>query len=662
MPFASAAIAALALFTGAAAPPPDLLDAETAGEGLLVLGSGGAVYRLQPGGGFVVETVLPSHATDLAACKAGALAVGPAGLAARKGPESKWSSFNVSGSPSFWGVDVMPDCTGALAVGEKGAIFELGAGEATGVASASTADLYAVAVTADFDLAAGAAGTLLLRPHGRGAFSRLEAPPDATFLAAKHFGRRTLLAGLGALYELDGDSLHELVRVPSEVFVRIATRGDREAVVVGQTTALVTDDGGRRWRTVPLAGMFSAGAVSPGLFLAMGPEGRTSWLSTKEADGNPVPVSRRLLAPSREPVKATKPEPVTDAGMPVVAAKRDVLPELEPVKPAAGCYAAPKLDASATGFIDIKAVGGKLLVASADGTIRRADLKGLPVVMKVAGANLLGLAVSADQKRVAAVGKGALLVSSDSGESFRPVQVPADFYAYAIAYSGDELVIADVYGNVRRLLPGQFALASEPALKPRAVTFWSIHFPSAGRGFLVGQCGTLLETRDGGKTWGAIEAPEEKLEGVLFANGGLYVSGYGGVYLRGRGETTFRHVLKNPSGCVRMASRGEAVAAACNDGETHQGLRYAKDGQNFVPVPAKPGAIWLIAVAFGREGGLTAVGASELVIQGTPEGAAMAFNSEATKHFDWVMAALLKERKVAKGEVKQLPPKPAARR
>ena len=101
---------------------------------------------------------------------------------------------------------------------------------------------------------------------------------------------------------------------------------------------------------------------------------------------------------------------------------------------------------------------------------------------------------------------------------------------------------------------------------------------------MVGECGTFLETLDGGANWTVLPAPlEGTLQGGLVQGDTLYLGGSGGIWRSEDRGRTFQQVLSQLV-CVRLARQGRAVAAACGGGMDTV-LRYAADGRDFQPVP-----------------------------------------------------------------------------
>ena len=116
-----------------------------------------------------------------------------------------------------------------------------------------------------------------------------------------------------------------------------------------------------------------------------------------------------------------------------------------------------------------------------------------------AGRKLVSIAVSEDGKQLAAVGAGVVARSSDGGRTFRVEPTPDRVMVYAVAFSGNELLLFDVKGRgFRSARPGA---PFQPRELPRAVRYWTASF-SGPRGYGVGVEGVLLATQDGARAGG----------------------------------------------------------------------------------------------------------------------------------------------------------------
>jgi photosystem II stability/assembly factor-like uncharacterized protein len=149
--------------------------------------------------------------------------------------------------------------------------------------------------------------------------------------------------------------------------------------------------------------------------------------------------------------------------------------------------------------------------------------------------NAVLLAIDRAGERVVSVGeKGTLLVSSDSGDSWKQVGVPVSVSltnvrftspnsVWAVGHGGVALHSGDAGESWTKKLDGDLAakvcLASVKSLPSNEVTerlrfeaerlvtdgpdkpFLDVHFFDEKRGFLVGAYGLFLGTRDGGNTW-----------------------------------------------------------------------------------------------------------------------------------------------------------------
>lgn len=303
------------------------------------------------------------------------------------------------------------------------------------------------------------------------------------------------------------------------------------------------------------------------------------------------------------------------------------------------------------GFSDVVHASAGMFVASGDGTVRRLDGETLPVAVET-GAMMTGLAVSEDGRQVAAVGVGVVARSSDGGKTFRVEPTPDGVTVYAAAFSGGDLLLFDVTGRGFRAKEAQ---GFKPLLLPRSGHFWTASF-SGQRGYVVGERGAFLATRDGGKTWTELKSPEPEPQGVLAMGGSVWVSGKGGVFRSTDAGRTFRKVYSTPeghqtSGCARMGGRGTAVVVGCTPFE--HTLAYAADGVNFQEVPVRDAAN-LLSASISPEGELWAVGAWELLVRATPRKGRLLSHSEQTHK--WLE---LMEKKRAAAQPRPPPPLPA---
>ncbi len=611
---------------------PDFLEVQPLGGGYQVLAGGGLVYRWSGRGELTLEAQLGSPATALYACDGRhGIAVGPAGRVHVSSSGLAWRPLALEGGGGLWAV-AGAGCERVLIAGNGGLWQGSLTGEAPGffpVALPTRLPLYGLAVEREQAVAVGAGGTVLLRRFARQPFAQVKSGTEAPLLAVALLGgERYLVAGAGGLWLGYADTLRQVYVDEAEVFTRVVFADARAGVALGQDKALVTSDGGETWRALPHGSLLGAVSLGGGRFLAVGREGAWVMLDTAEPPGGPSPklkVTRRQ-APPEEPKKKPRSEP--DAGTP---AKKEAPPpgvRREPAPPAdPKCVLTMDRKDMRGAFLDVKRAGREVLVVGSDGTVRRVEGSALPVVHE-AGEPLLGLAVSPDGRQVAAVGYGVVARSQDGGWTFRTERTPTDALHYAAAFAGEEaLLLFDANGRGWRSVKGG---PFEEVPMPRAVTYFGAAFADARRGYVVGECGTLLETVDGGSSWKVLPAPfAEGIQGLLVSGDTVYVSGTGVWRSEDRGRT-FQSVLPKQF-CVRLAMQGRAVAAACGGGMGSV-LRYAANGRDFQPVPV-PYSHALLSVELLAGEQLLAVGVREQFIRAKPSGGTIAYRSEAIRQW-----------------------------
>ena len=606
---------------------PDFLDVQPVGSGYQVLAGGGLVYRWSGRGELVLETQLGTPATALYTCdNRQGVAVGPQGRVHVSASGLAWRSVSLEGAKDLWAV-AGAGCERVLIAGEGGLWQGSLTGEAPSFSRLSLptqVPLYGVAAERERAVAVGAGGTVLLRRFANRPFAQVVSGTEAPLLAVTLLGgERYVVAGAGGLWLGYADTLRQVYADEAEVFTRVLFADARVGVALGQEKVLVTRDGGETWRPQPRANLLSTVHLGGDRFLAVGRDGAWVVLDTAEPASGPsakLKVPRRLV-PEEKP---KKPEASPAAEKPVAPLQplpRRVLREPAPATDPKCLLKLEKKDMREA-FLDVKRVGRETLVVGADGTVRRVEGQALPVVHE-AGAPLLGLAVSPSGSEVAAVGYGVLARSSDGGWTFRDERSPSDYILYAAAFAGDELLfLFDANGRGWRGVKGG---PFEELSLPRAVTYYGAAFADARRGYVVGECGTLLETLDGGASWKVLPAPfQEGIQGVLVSGDTLYISGDGVWRSDDRGRT-FQQVLPQLM-CVRLAKRGKAVAAACSGGMGSV-LRYAADGRDFQPVPV-PYSHALLSVELLPEEELLAVGVREQFIRARPSGGTLAYGSK----------------------------------
>ena len=177
------------------------------------------------------------------------------------------------------------------------------------------------------------------------------------------------------------------------------------------------------------------------------------------------------------------------------------------------------------------------------------------------------LAVARAGKRLVAVGeRGTVLLSDDSGVSWRQAQVPVQATLTAVCFADAQtgwaaghlgvvlrsddagatwhkqldgiqaaalvLQAAQATGDAKAIANAQ-RLVEEGADKP----FFDLEFSDAQHGYVVGAYGLMLSTADGGKTWAAVtpRLPNPKslhLYGVRASGSTLLIAGEQGLLLR----------------------------------------------------------------------------------------------------------------------------------
>ena len=639
---------------------PDFLDVQPVGGDYQVLAGGGLVYRWSGRGQLVLEAQLGAPATALYTCdNRRSIAVGPRGQVHVSASGLAWRPVTLEGAKDLWAV-AGAGCDRVLIGGEGGLWQGSLASEEPSfqrVPLPTQLPLYGVATERERAVAVGAGGTVLLRRFSARPFTKVTSGTEAPLLSVTLLGgERYVVGGAGGLWLGYADTLRQVYVDESEVFTRVVFADARAGVALGQNKVLVTTDGGESWRVQPRANLLSAVHLGAGRFLAVGSGGAWVVLDTAEPERGPsaqVKVPRRLV-PEEKPRK--KPEPPPEKPSVVQAAPLPPIGLREPPPPAdPKCLL--QLDKQhvrgAQAFLDVKRVGREVLVVGSDGTVRRAEGNALPVVHQSSGP-LLGLAVSPDGREVAAVGYGVVERSSDGGWTFRSERAPSDSMFYAAAFVGDALLVFDGDGRGWRSVGGG---PFEELSMPRTVAYVGAAFADARRGYVVGFCGTLLETLDGGVKWTVLRSPlkeGENLEGVLAWGDTLYVSGSGGVWRSEDRGRTFQQVLSTLS-CVRLARSGTAVAAACGGGQGDV-LRHASNGRDFQPVPV-PYSHALMSVALLPEEELVAVGVREQFIRARPSGGSIAYGSKAIQ--EW-KAFLDKVQRVKAQPARPHPPRTVA--
>ncbi|MEO6293340.1 MAG: YCF48-related protein, partial [Burkholderiaceae bacterium] len=177
------------------------------------------------------------------------------------------------------------------------------------------------------------------------------------------------------------------------------------------------------------------------------------------------------------------------------------------------------------------------------------------------------LAVARAGKRLVAVGeRGTVLLSDDSGQSWKQAQVPVQATLTTVCFANAQtgwaaghlgvvlrsddagaswhkqldgiqaaalvMQAAQVTGDVKAIANAE-RLAKEGADKP----FFDLEFRDTQHGFVVGAYGLMLSTADGGKSWAAVSPrlPNSKnlhLYGVRVSGSTLLIVGEQGLVMR----------------------------------------------------------------------------------------------------------------------------------
>ncbi|ADO68993.1 WD40/YVTN/BNR-like repeat-containing protein [Stigmatella aurantiaca] len=615
----------------ATAPSPDFLEVRQVGSDHQVLATGGLLYRWTGRGALSLEAELGAPMAALHTCEGRrSVAVGPRGRMRMSLPGGLgWRPVPLEGAKDLWAVD-SASCAQVLAVGEEGALWEGSLEEAEPrfrrLPSPTRLPLYGVAVAQARAVVVGAGGTVLARRGAAAPFEVVASGTEAPLLAVTWVdGERFVVAGAGGLWLGEGASLRQVLADEQDVFTRVVFSDRTTGVALGQDRLFTTTDGGQTWRPMAIAGALSVVPLSGPRFLVVGREGLWRYIEVTppEPSGAPVHAPARTApvetAKPAAPPKPAAPTPSEVKDVPAPAVRKDMPPPVEE-----RCRLKLEKQHMREGFVDLKTAVGGTFVASGDGTVRRVEGNELKIAHRT-GEPMLGVAVSQEGVLVTVTGWGALASSENGGRSFRTVRAPSDTAFFAGAYAGDALLVFDARGQGWRSGEGG---TFQPVSLPRQVTYYGLSFVDALRGYASGECGTLLETADGGRSWKVLGTPMKKdISGVLAFGDTVYLSGSEGVFRSGDRGRTFKQVLDEKQGCIRLARRGPEVAVAC-----HRGLHYAPEGETFslVPVPHQSA---LLAAAFLPSGELGAVGARELFIRAQPTGGAIVNRSPAVERW-----------------------------
>ncbi len=341
-------------------------------------------------------------------------------------------------------------------------------------------------------------------------------------------------------------------------------------------------------------------------------DGAKALRAVKEAFVDPAP-------PAPEAREAPPPAPPS---APAPPARPDLVPVSGSVAARGPCFPAFERRNMNGGFLDVAHAGGRLLVADAAGALLDASEPGLPAVLET-GNPLYDVAVAPDG-RVAAVGWGVVALAPGPAGPFEVTALPGGVPAMAAAWAGAELLVFDLGGRAHRTADGD---AWKELELPARAAFAAAHFDGA-RGAVVGLCGLLLVTDDGGASYRQLSGPWDRAElyGVHRRGDDLWVAGQGGVW-RGTSRGGFRRAIE-ARGCHRLAALGASVAVTCED--FGAGL-FLDEGRGFVPVPT-PDALHLRAVALAPRGELVAVGLYDQLMRGDRRGVVHAGSTPAFAH------------------------------
>ncbi len=448
----------------------------------------------------------------------------------------------------------------------------------------------------------------------------------------------------GPLYGVDvRNGRATAVGVKGAVLHRVAGRRDED---------MATWNGGRTWTRFDKGGWLAAAPVTKALFFLYGRDGAIERFDARPPAQSSVPAPRVIRAPSEEPaaknavkVQAVSPEP---------SRKRNLVPAKVATSPAPDACRKPigMEGLRGSGFVDIRRVGDAFILAGVDGTVRRYRAGKMETVATT-GVPMLGVAVDRGGKQITVVGFGKLAHSLDGGRSWRVEDPPERATIFAAAYAGRTLFVFDDQGRGhRRTDSGKWSALT----LPRRANFFSASFTDERRGFVVGACGTLLATRDGGRTWAALPTPDDMLQGVLAVGERLYVSSLKGVFESDDGGDTWSRALEAKS-CIRFAQHEENVAIAC--GDLGQPLWVSVKGEAFEKVQLDRVVHLLLATAFDADGTLVAVGPSEVLVRAEGMKGSVAYDSEESRkglaQASWLWNELRRQERERPAQVVQAP-------
>jgi photosystem II stability/assembly factor-like uncharacterized protein len=151
-------------------------------------------------------------------------------------------------------------------------------------------------------------------------------------------------------------------------------------------------------------------------------------------------------------------------------------------------------------------IGERAWLSGVDGSLWRVPAEGAATRLWAGSEALRDVAVSSDGAVVVAVGDlGTVVRSDDAGLSFRALPVPTvrDLDAVQVAREGGLTVAVGQAGVVLRIDFDAGITATE--LLDPSLVLHAVHVDAEGLGHAVGDAGTMLQTRDAGESWTAVE-------------------------------------------------------------------------------------------------------------------------------------------------------------
>ena len=184
-----------------------------------------------------------------------------------------------------------------------------------------------------------------------------------------------------------------------------------------------------------------------------------------------------------------------------------------------------------------------LVVAIVSGAGAAAGQEAVAVMAPLAPKSLLLDAARAGGRIVAVGERGHILLSSDSGGSWRQVAAPTQATLTAVHFFDDRLGWAVGHDAVI-LRSGDGGESWERVnFDPETGTpLFDVYFTDVDHGFAIGAYGLFLESADGGRSWHGVATGTDVMltDACRLADGRIIVSGLGGVLLSsGDGGRTF---------------------------------------------------------------------------------------------------------------------------